>query len=238
MNWSGIHIFTSLLTSIALKITGTAGAGFLQGVNQSAKPDNADTFAQRLYVDSTGTWSMTDINGTKTQIKAPTSDVAPSNTGTVTLANWLPVIQRLHARNVNTSVAAASYIHGAAVLSTSAYQGACYSPTQNRLYLAPFGQGIATATTWHYVDGNSGNIVAYTHGATTVANFYGGARYSPTNNRIYFIPYSPGGGLSWHYVDCNSGAVVAYSNGIAASTTEENVSLPVSALSNQGEDRH
>ena len=43
-------------------------------------------------------------------------------------------------------------------------------------------------------------IIPYTHGATaTAVGYYGGA-YSPTQNRIYFMPYSQSSATTWHYI--------------------------------------
>ena len=58
-----------------------------------------------------------------------------------------------------------------------------------------------------------GAVVAYANGATVVAYGYVGGVYSPTQNRIYLVPYSQSNQTDWHYIDCATGAVVAYANG-------------------------
>jgi hypothetical protein len=45
-----------------------------------------------------------------------------------------------------------------------------------------------------------GSVVAYTHGATAVVNAYVGGVYSPTQNRIYFVPYVQAAQSVWHYI--------------------------------------
>ena len=90
-----------------------------------------------------------------------------------------------------------------------AYFGGVYSPTQNRIYFAPYYQ--STATSWHYIDCANGSVVAYSHtGVTAVSIAYQGGVYSPTQNRIYFVPQTQA--TSWHYINCDTGSVVAYSH--------------------------
>jgi hypothetical protein len=56
-------------------------------------------------------------------------------------------------------------------------------------------------------------VVAYTHPGTTAVNFaYAGGVYSPTQNRIYFVPYGEADETDWYYVDCDTGTVVAYTH--------------------------
>ena len=56
----------------------------------------------------------------------------------------------------------------------------------------------------------------YTHGATAENNAYSGGVYSPTQNRIYFVPAAQADVADWHYVDCATGEVVAYTHGATA----------------------
>jgi len=103
------------------------------------------------------------------------------------------------------------------------YIGGVYSPTQNRIYLVPFGQ--ANLATWHYIDcnitGPTGMVIAYTHGVTAVNSGYIGGVYSPTQNRIYFVPHAQGSQTKWHYIDCNvvgpTGMVIEYTHGVTTS---------------------
>ena len=99
------------------------------------------------------------------------------------------------------------YTHGATVVAT-AYQGGCYSPDQNRLYLIPYVQ--ATATVWHYLDGAASStlVTPYTHGVTVVSGGYCGAAYSPTPKRIYLCPWNQSTATQWHYIDCAAATVL------------------------------
>ena len=56
----------------------------------------------------------------------------------------------------------------------------------------------------------------YAHGVTAVANAYAGGVYSPTQNRIYLVPFAQANRTNWHYIDCATGIVVAYAHGITA----------------------
>jgi hypothetical protein len=95
-----------------------------------------------------------------------------------------------------------------------AYSGGVYSPTQNRIYFAPSKQNAQTY--WHYIDCTSTGttVIAYQNnsGQSIVEYAYGGGVYSPTQNRIYFVPAAQGSQDYWHYIDCNTGDVVAYLN--------------------------
>lgn len=111
-----------------------------------------------------------------------------------------------------------AYAHGATV-SANGYFGGAYSPTQNRIYMAPYGQGNPANDDWHYIDCDDGTVHAYTHGVTTVASAYIGATYSPTQNRIYFIPRYQSAQDDWHYIDCDDGTVHAYTHGATVGST-------------------
>jgi len=56
-------------------------------------------------------------------------------------------------------------------------------------------------------------IAEYTHGATVVSSGYIGGVYSPTQNRIYLVPFDQSSENDWHYIDCADGSVVAYTHG-------------------------
>jgi hypothetical protein len=89
-----------------------------------------------------------------------------------------------------------------------------YSPTNNRIYFVPYWQAVEAGKNWNYVDCDSGNVLEYIHTLTTlpVSGAYIGGVYSPTNNRIYFVPYwqADEAGKNWHYVDCDSGNIIEY----------------------------
>ena len=101
------------------------------------------------------------------------------------------------------------YLPANQMLSGHSYWGGAYSPTQNRIYLAPYS---GTVSTWHYIDCASDTAVAFAHGQTMQSGAYRGAVYEPVNNRIYFVPYGNSDGATWHYVNCVNGAIVAYSH--------------------------
>lgn len=92
-----------------------------------------------------------------------------------------------------------------------AYHGGVYSPLEKKIYLVPYGQ--ASQAQWHYIDCRTGSIVAYTHGATVVANAYSGGVYDELRNRIFFIPSNQISQSSWHYINCNTGLIVSYAHG-------------------------
>ena len=122
--------------------------------------------------------------------------------------------------NTGTIVA---YAHGLGANTplSAGYGGGAYSPTQNRIYFAPFNQGapnVGLTPKWHYVDCNTGSIGIYDNPNTAVSNAYLGAIYSPTQNRIYFSPSSQAGSghTVWHYINCNDGTVGTYANPLNA----------------------
>jgi hypothetical protein len=97
------------------------------------------------------------------------------------------------------------YIHTLTTLPVNlAYHGGVYSPTNNRIYFVPFIQANEAGKNYHYVDCDSGNIIEYIHALTTlpVDWAYAGGVYSPTNNRIYFVPRKQANeaGNNWVYV--------------------------------------
>ena len=107
-----------------------------------------------------------------------------------------------------------SFIHGFTFTSFASYAGGVYSPTQNRIYLVPYDQ--APIATWHYIDCNTGNVVAYANGLTLanvgVNGAYIGGVYAPTQNRIYFVPAAQSTNPVWHYINCSSETVVPYAH--------------------------
>jgi hypothetical protein len=59
-------------------------------------------------------------------------------------------------------------------------------------------------------------VVGYAHGATVVAECYGGATLAP-DGKTYLIPRSQGTTAVWHYIDTN-GTIVPYTHGITGLT--------------------
>jgi len=85
------------------------------------------------------------------------------------------------------------------------YFGGCYSPYENRIYMAPF--GASTNSTWYYLDCNNSdsNIVqSISNPGVITSTAFVGLTYSPTNNRIFMIPYGIfQSSRSNYYIDCN-----------------------------------
>jgi hypothetical protein len=82
-----------------------------------------------------------------------------------------------------------------------------YSPTQDRVYLAPYNQ--TTSNTWHYIKCDDATVVSYEHGLTYHGGYYFGGCYAPSQNRIYFSPTKTSDN-TWHYINCDDGSVVEY----------------------------
>jgi hypothetical protein len=103
-------------------------------------------------------------------------------------------------------------------IETLAYSGGVYSPTQNRIYLVPYGH--SDNFNWHYIDCDDGIVKSYDHFNFYTPNPLGyiGGVYSPTQNRIYFIPFEQSNQTEWHYIDCDDGIVIRYDH----ETTLEN----------------
>jgi hypothetical protein len=74
-------------------------------------------------------------------------------------------------------------------------------------------RGISSAADWHYINCNTGAIVAYTHGATVASSAFAGGCYSPLSNKIFLAPLGSSSSATWYYIDCNTGAVVPYNHG-------------------------
>jgi hypothetical protein len=111
-----------------------------------------------------------------------------------------------------------SYVHGFGTgITINGYFGGVYSPTQDRIYLVPFGH--ANVASWHYIDCSDGSVNSYVHtfGTTLPSAAYTGGVYSPTQDRIYLIPLPIASVASWHYIDCSDGSVNAYVHGFGTS---------------------
>ena len=115
-------------------------------------------------------------------------------------------------------VVAYNAISEALAVTQGAYQGGVYCPIRKRIYLVPYMQ--ANQAHWHYVDCQTGRVVAYEHSlrldfysdSSIVYAAYHGGVYSPRQQRIYLVPYRQAPFAEWHYIDCESGRVVAYKN--------------------------
>ena len=116
-----------------------------------------------------------------------------------TLVNYF---KNLSISNSGLEVFVQSYSNTSGSLSAG-YIGGVYSPTQNRIYLVPYGQ--ATSTTWHYIDCNIGSLVGYTAPSLGSGAYFGGI-YSPTQDRVYFAPFLQGNQSTWNHIDCATGS--------------------------------
>ena len=61
-------------------------------------------------------------------------------------------------------------------------------------------------------------VATYTHGITAASDAYQGGVYSPTQNRIYLVPFAQANQINWHYIDCATGSVVSYTHGVTAAS--------------------
>jgi hypothetical protein len=124
------------------------------------------------------------------------------------LLRYLRPIQRA-ARKVSFGVG--SYTHGATA-SNFAYDGGVLDPIGGRIYLVPNAQ--ANQANWHYINIETGAVVAYANGAGLGNVGYRGGVYSPTQNRIYFVPCgNMNAEANWQYIDCSTQAVQSYAHG-------------------------
>ena len=137
--------------------------------------------------------------------------VLPALSGALNLRDIQDTLAPLHAQNRYSGFGVCQSAWP--VLPQYSYAGGIYSPTQNRVYLVPYYN--ATASSWHYVDCNSGTVVSYAHGQGGLSNAaYIGGTYHPALDRIYFAPLYqfqpsyPNG----HYIDCRTGLVGTYAN--------------------------
>lgn len=92
------------------------------------------------------------------------------------------------------------------------YSGGCYSPTQDRIYFAPYGWD-EDPVKWHFIDCSDGSVQAYTHGLVSpfLHSFYTGV-YSPTENRVYLIQWQTNVAArdQFMFIDCSDGSVNVY----------------------------
>ena len=177
------------------------------------------TIATASYV-ATSSWAINAVTSSyaSTASYTPTASYvgikilneSMSNFNYQSLLNYLSPI---HYKNSDLEFEVNTY-EKLVTTTTNPYQGGVYSPTQNRIYFVPGAQ--ANQTNWHYIDCNTGLVVAYAHGATAVASAYVGGVYSPVQNRIYLVPAAQANQTNWHYIDCATGTVTAYTSGVTA----------------------
>ena len=101
------------------------------------------------------------------------------------------------------------YAHGVTAVN-GAYQGGVLT-SNGRIYLIPYNQ--SNQTNWHYIDTNTGNVVAYAHSTgISVAGAYNCGCLAPNGN-IYMAPFFQSNSSPWHYINSGTGAVGTYTNG-------------------------
>lgn len=103
-----------------------------------------------------------------------------------------------------TTLSIVGYTRPSIGTSIGSYQGAVYSPLQNRIYFVPHTAANPTRTQWYYLNvlTTTPVPVAYTSPGNSVPNAYSGGVYDPINNKIYFVPFSQANQSVWHYIDC------------------------------------
>jgi hypothetical protein len=47
---------------------------------------------------------------------------------------------------------------------------------------------------------------------------YVGGVYSPTQNKIYLVPFSQSSVETWHYIDCENGTIIPYLHNSSSTT--------------------
>jgi hypothetical protein len=120
-----------------------------------------------------------------------------------------------------------SYSHGVGALVNNGYWGGVYSPTDERIYMAPY--DIATQTTWHYIDCSNASqtsgtavVTPYTHGLGALSTAYMTEMlYAPDRNEIYMPTRLVS--TTWYVIDIVDSGVspsfVGFTNGIATQRT-------------------
>ena len=83
-SWTGSHVFPSILNALSLKITGMAGAGYVQLPSQSSDPATPPTGIVRFFLNSLNTLMLKNESGVVSSVG--TSSIPSfyaSHTGTV-----------------------------------------------------------------------------------------------------------------------------------------------------------
>lgn len=110
-----------------------------------------------------------------------------------------------------------SYTHPLVSTSSSnPWIGACFSPTDNKIYFSPYG---TSSGNWIYIDCEDGSVHYLQHDGVTIGGLgYRFMSYHPILNRIYAIPSFTS--TTWHYVQ-------------PLTTNKANPSLMMSAMYNK-----
>ena len=185
---------------------GTAAAWIAANPTLFAGEPGLETDTKRMKIgDGTTAWNALGYFPTPPSMPSKQEEIF-SQSGTISYLNEIALGYYFAAEII-------PYTHGATVVG-AAYEGGCYDPNKNRLYMIPNTQ--ATAVVWHYLDGSvsSSLMTPYTHGVTAVATGYCGGAYMPTLKRIYLCPASQSTATNWHYIDCTvaTALVTAYAS--------------------------
>lgn len=226
--WHYINCSTGAIAGYTATGTGIANGGYIGGA--------LDPFNNRIYMAPSGTgtiaagnWYYIDC----TSLSA-VSYAAPVITGTYSGAVYSPIQKRIYfvPRSISNQAswhyvncvtgAVVAYTNNSGVTPvTDGYTGGVYSPELNRIYFIPRAQ--SDQTYWHYIDCNTGDVVAYLNnsGVTPVSGGYLGGVYSPLTKRIHFVPRAQGAVGTFHYIDSTNGSIGTYTNnsGVAITST-------------------
>jgi hypothetical protein len=137
------------------------------------------------------------------------------------------ILQYLKPLQKETSFSPFAYAHLSSDFNSSdRYIGGIYSPSQNRIYLSPYGTR-ASKDHWHYIDCYTGKInnIDNPYPPEDFFHAYNRGSYSPSQNRIYFTPVHQTRKTKWHYIDCSNDQIVEYEHG---RPLEEFVTIPSS----------
>jgi hypothetical protein len=99
------------------------------------------------------------------------------------------------------------------IVTTNVYGEGIYSPSENRVYFTPV-RGNDPSNLFHCIDCNDGTIVSY-GGVSTLGSSSSchGSAYSPTQDRIYFVPSTNSSDAVYYYIDCATSTLTSYTHG-------------------------
>jgi hypothetical protein len=108
-----------------------------------------------------------------------------------------------------------SYAHGVHLDEVGSFIGGNYSPSEDRIYLAPYNHGSVAQAKWLYIDCRTQRVQSMPnpYPATDFANGYHQGAYDPIQNRIYFTPTRQTMKPKWHFIDCTNGVIGEYTHG-------------------------
>jgi hypothetical protein len=87
---------------------------------------------------------------------------------------------------------------------SSNFRGGVYHPTTDRIFLIPYTNKYdSAATAWVYIEADTATVVVFSTGFGGHLAYYGGV-YSPSEERIYLVPYGKADDGLWDYIDCST----------------------------------